>query len=64
MLASLAMPAIQVDRVELEEDSARNFTANGTIDESDAQTLLTNLNANNPIHVKELMDHSNKIHLV
>ena len=64
MLASLAMPSIQVERVELEEDSVRNFTANGTIDESDAQTLLTNLNANNPIDVMGVMDDTNKIHLV
>ena len=32
--------------------------------DSDAQTLLTNLNANNPIDVMGVMDDSNRIHLV
>ena len=67
MLASLAAPsllAISTESDELAEQPTRFPTANGTVDEGDAQTLLSNLNANNPIDVMGVMDDSNRIHLV
>ncbi|MDG1535698.1 MAG: hypothetical protein P8Q45_00525 [Candidatus Thalassarchaeaceae archaeon] len=67
MLASLAAPsllAISTESDELVEQPTRFPTANGTVDEGDAQTLLSNLNANNPIDVMGVMDDSNRIHLV
>ncbi len=67
MLASLAAPSLMATSTasnELAEEPTRFPTANGTIDESDAQTLLSNLNANNPIDVMGVMDDSNRIHLV
>ena len=64
MLASVAVPSLSSQSAVLEDESVRFHTANGTIEESDAQTLLTNLNANNPIDVMGVLDDSNKIHLV
>ena len=67
MLASLAAPSLMATSTaseELEPELTRFPTANGTVDESDAQTLLSNLNANNPIDVMGVMDDSNRIHLV
>ena len=67
MLTALAAPSllsISAESQELAEEPTRFPTANGTIDDSDAQTLLTNLNANNPIDVMGVMDDSNRIHLV
>ena len=64
MLASVAMPSLPSQSAVLEDESVRFHTANGTIEESDAQTLLSNLNANNPIDVMGVLDDSNKIHLV
>ena len=64
MLTSLAMPSIHVENTQLESSSEARFTANGTISDSDAQTLLSNLNANNPIDVMGVVDDSNRIHLI
>ena len=52
MLSALLAPSLLATSGEPEElpnEPTRFPTANGTIDDSDAQTLLTNLNANNPI---------------
>ena len=54
MLSALLAPSLLAASGEIEElanEPTRFPTANGTIDDSDAQTLLTNLNANNPIDV-------------
>ena len=67
MLSALVAPSLLAASGEPEElanEPTRFPTANGTIDDSDAQTLLTNLNANNPIDVMGVMDDSNRIHLV
>ena len=67
MLSALLAPSLLAASGEIEElanEPTRFPTANGTIDDSDAQTLLTNLNANNPIDVMGVMDDSNRIHLV
>ena len=67
MLSALLAPSLLAASGEPEElanEPTRFPTANGTIDDSDAQTLLTNLNANNPIDVMGVMDDSNRIHLV
>ena len=63
MLASVAVPSLPSQSAVLEDESVRFHTANGTIEESDAQTLLTNLNANNPIDVMGVLDDSNKIQI-
>ena len=67
MLSALLAPSLLAASGEPEElanEPTRFPTANGTIGDSDAQTLLTNLNANNPIDVMGVMDDSNRIHLV
>ena len=67
MLSALLAPSLLAasgEADELANEPTRFPTANGTIDDSDAQTLLTNLNANNPIDVMGVMDDSNRIHLV
>ena len=67
MLSALLAPSLLAtfgEQEKLANEPARFPTANGTIGDSDAQTLLTNLNANNPIDVMGVMDDSNRIHLV
>ncbi|MEK9910045.1 MAG: hypothetical protein VW498_06745, partial [Candidatus Thalassarchaeaceae archaeon] len=67
MLSALLAPSLLAasgEQEELANEPTRFPTANGTIGDSDAQTLLTNLNANNPIDVMGIMDGSNRIHLV
>ena len=67
MLSALLAPSLLAtsgESDELANEPTRFPTANGTSDDSDAQTLLTNLNANNPIDVMGVMDDSNRIHLV
>ena len=67
MLTALAAPSLlslSAESQELAEEPTRFPTANGTIGDGTAQTLLSNLNANNPIDVMGVIDDSNRIHLV
>ena len=67
MLTALAAPSLlslSAESQDLAEEPTRFPTANGTIGDGTAQTLLSNLNANNPIDVMGVIDDSNRIHLV
>ena len=64
MIGSVTLPSMIATNVVLDDSAENSFTANGTISDTDTTTLLSNLNANNPIDVMGVMDDSNRIHLI
>ena len=64
MLLSVMAPSLSPSIDNLDKEQEIQYTANGTLDDTSTSTLLSNLNASNPIEVIGVMDDSQRVHLV
>ena len=64
MLLSVIAPSLSLSIDNLDKEQEIQYTANGTLDDTSTSTLLSNLNASNPIEVIGVMDDSQRVHLV
>ena len=64
MILSVMAPSLSSSIDNLDKEHEMQYTANGTLDDTSTSTLLSNLNASNPIEVIGVMDDSQRVHLV
>ena len=64
MMLSILAPSFSPSITNLDLEGEIQYTANGTLDDTSTSTLLSNLNASNPIEVIGVMDDSQRVHLV
>ena len=64
MFLSVMAPSLSPSIDNLDKEQEIQYTANGTLDDTSTSTLLSNLNASNPIEVIGVMDDSQRVHLV
>ena len=64
MFLSVIAPSLSPSIDNLDKEQEIQYTANGTLDDTSTSTLLSNLNASNPIEVIGVMDDSQRVHLV
>ena len=64
MILSVMTPSLSPSFDNLDKEQEIQYTANGTLDDTSTSTLLSNLNASNPIEVIGVMDDSQRVHLV
>ena len=64
LLFSIAAPIHITQHTVLDTPGERHFTANNTANDSTIQTLISNLNMDDPAEVTGVVDHLNRVHVV
>ena len=64
LLFSIAAPIHITQHTVLDTPGERHFTANNTTNDSTVQTLISNLNMDDPAEVTGVVDHLNRVHVV
>ena len=64
MVASVMAPSVFVDGALLERNQVEYETSNNSLNDSAIQTLMSNLNATNPVEISGVIDDLNRVHLV
>ena len=57
-------PSVFVDGTHLERNQVEYETSNNSLNDSAIQTLMSNLNATNPVEISGVIDDLNRVHLV
>ncbi|MAU30032.1 MAG: hypothetical protein CMA26_02845 [Euryarchaeota archaeon] len=64
MISSLFAPSVLVAETALEPSAKQYETSNNSLNDSAIQTLMSNLNATNPVEITGVIDDLNRAHLV